>query len=237
MPPRLGTERPGLRATTAAARRQPRQGDRQEHGQDSARRAARVRHAAGRTDSTRCGRRTRGQFHRIGLVPAPAEPADSADHYERRGKATSEPALPVQHVPPSRGSEHSRQYQLGEAAASLKRGFRDFAGFRAAGLQEAGFAQRPAGPGEPGLVPAGERRDRRPLAGGVDHPAAAERDPGVRDLRRRRVAARAEEEDVGGASRFPADALCEADLAAHLVGRPPAQDAAQRRAPAKARSL
>ena len=54
---------------------------------------------------------------------------------------------------------------------------------------EAGFAQRAARPGEALAVPAVERRDRRPVAGRVHHPAVAEVDAGVVDLGRLRLRA------------------------------------------------
>src|SRR6266508_1556277 len=88
-----------------------------------------------------------------------------------------------------------------------------------AALSKAGFAKRAECPGEAIHVPAGEGNGRHTLPGRVDHPAAAQIDARVVDLRGPRArACRAEKEDVGRLDVSPGDAGALGHLAAHLVG-------------------
>src|SRR5689334_24376599 len=94
---------------------------------------------------------------------------------------------------------------------------------------EAGFGERASRPGELAGVPAVEARDGDAVLGGVDEPAVAEVDAHVADLRRLRPRTLvAEEDDVGRLEARQSDALRLRHLAAHLVGRAPAENGGER---------
>src|SRR5215208_144305 len=89
------------------------------------------------------------------------------------------------------------------------------------GALEAGFGKRTPTPGELLAVPADERSHCDALSRGVDHPDAAEVDPGMPDRRRPGAGAGgAEEEHVAGLQLGEADPPRARHFTAHLVRRP-----------------
>src|SRR5215218_685335 len=193
-------------------------------------------HTGTSTARSRGGGKTRRVMSRLPVqvvVDLDAEAAERDENERENGGDDNESRLPVQHVkPPPRLLCRTPPIVEVVGPGGIPRKGEPQA---LPGALEAGFGKRTPTPGELLAVPADERSHCDALSRGVDHPDAAEVDPGMPDRRRPGAGAGgAEEEHVAGLQLGEADPPRARHFTAHLV-RCPAFDGRRQRCAAGVR--